>query len=341
MLSFFVQSFFILSFCSTTAFSSTRLSRRGDQIPQFVKDFAPLVFLDKNEKYYPSDIAKHIENTTPFVNKTAINPSPSITVENLDLLNQFNVNETKVYLTLKEPVENNPTFLLGTQPDENGKTVDATSCVVIVKDHGDGNVDAFYMYFYSFDKGNVVLSQELGNHVGDWEHTMVRFKSGSPEALWLSQHAYGQAFSYGAMKKQGDRAIVYSATGTHANYATDGDHDHTIPGVTLPKGLLVDHTSEGKLWDPVKSANFYTFDPASNTINAVDSSPVGIMNFKGRWGDAEYSGNSHGQQSFFGFKKYVDGPTGPLDKDLNRKNICPDRIQNCDIKNEIGAQPKT
>ncbi|POS82778.1 hypothetical protein EPUL_006120 [Erysiphe pulchra] len=247
---FFVYSFSILWLCSTFVLSDPRFSRRADQIPQFIRDFAPLVFLDKNEKYFPSDIAKHIENTTPFINKTAINPPPSVTVENLDSLNQYNVNETKVYLTLKEPVENNPTFLLGTQPDENGKTVDATSCVVIVTDRGDGTVDAFYMYFYSFDKGNIVLSQELGDHIGDWEHTMVRFKNGSPEALWLSQHAYGQAFSYGAMKKQGDRAIIYSAIGTHANYATAGDHDHTIPGVTLSAGLLVDHTSDGKLWDP-------------------------------------------------------------------------------------------
>ncbi|KAI6247527.1 putative vacuolar protein sorting-associated protein TDA6 [Erysiphe necator] len=335
MASLLVYFFFVLWLDTTFAFSIKRISQRDGQLPQFVKDFAPLVFLDKNEKYFPSDIGKHLENTTPFIDKTAIDPAPSIAVENLDSLNQYINEVNNVYLTLKEPIENDPAFLQGTQPNENGKTVDATSCVVIVTDHGDGIIDAFYMYFYSFNQGNVVLSQELGDHVGDWEHTMVRFKNGAPDALWLSQHSSGQAFSYEIMKKKGDRPIVYSARGTHANYAIEGGHDHTIPGINLPKGLLEDHTSEGKLWDPIQGAYFYSFDPASNTIESVEGSPTGFMNFKGRWGDDEYADGDHGQKNFFGFKKYTAGPTGPLDKNLFRKQVCPDRIQNCDIKSEL------
>lgn len=42
----------------------------------------------------------------------------------------------------------------------------------------------YYMYFYAFDQGNAVLGQEIGDHVGDWEHNMIRFKNGIPQAIW-------------------------------------------------------------------------------------------------------------------------------------------------------------
>jgi hypothetical protein len=34
---------------------------------------------------------------------------------------------------------------------------------------------------------------------------MVRFQNGEPRAIWLSQHAYGQAFTYEAVEKDGRR----------------------------------------------------------------------------------------------------------------------------------------
>ncbi|RKF60310.1 putative vacuolar protein sorting-associated protein TDA6 [Erysiphe neolycopersici] len=336
---FFFHSLFILWLFSTFtfAFPSPLISRQAEQVPKFVKDFAPLVFLDKDERYFPSDIATHIEKTTPYIETKPLEPKPKFSMDNLDSLNQFNTDKGRLFLTSIEGVETKPAYLLGVQPDASGKTVGATSCVVIVSDHGDGTVDAFYMHFYSFDKGNTVLGREYGDHVGDWEHVMVRFKNGLPEALWLSQHATGQAFTYKAMKKQGDRPIVFSARGTHALFSTGGNHDHTIPNFNLRFGLVVDHTSEGKLWDPIQSAFFYTFNPTSNTIESVDESPLSIMKFNGRWGDARYPKGVHGQKKFFGNRKYVDGPSGPLDKNLNRKNVCPDKYKDCDIKDKIGA----
>ncbi|POS84938.1 hypothetical protein EPUL_002482, partial [Erysiphe pulchra] len=319
---FFFHSFFTLWLYSTLTFAlpTPLLSRQAEQIPKFVKDFAPLVFLDKNERYFPADIATHIEKTTPFINIKALEPTQKVSVDNLDSLNKFNVDKSQVFLTSTEEVGKKPAYLLGVQPDSTGKTVGATSCAVIVTDHGDGTVDAFYMHFYSFDKGNTVFGRELGDHVADWEHVMLRFKNGVPEALWLSQHAKGQAFTYKAMKKQGDRPIVFSARGTHALYSTGGNHDHTLPSANLRVGLVIDKSSEGALWDPMKSAFFYTFNPTSNTFESVDNSPLAIMNFKGRWGDARYPKGTKGQKKFFGFRKYVDGPTGPIDKNLNRKN---------------------
>lgn len=62
---------------------------------------------------------------------------------------------------------------------------------------------------------------------------MIRFSNGTPQALWYSQHAGGEAFTYEATEKQGKRPVAYSAKGTHAVYAIAGSvpptpiHKHT------------------------------------------------------------------------------------------------------------------
>ncbi|RKF75862.1 putative vacuolar protein sorting-associated protein TDA6 [Golovinomyces cichoracearum] len=241
-----------LNSASTNASPFFKLSSRAQVIPQFVKDFAPVVFLDKEEQYYPADIARHIENTAPFITLNAIDPAPAITVDNLETLNTLGNQGDDVFLTSKEIVKDKPAFFTGTKPDNTGMTVGATSCVTIVSDHGDGIVDAFYMYFFSYNQGNTVLFHELGDHVGDWEHNMIRFKNGVPEAVWFSQHSGGQAFAYSGLEKEGNRPVY-------------------------PKG-------------------------------------------------------KKGQENLFTFRKYVDGPTGPRNKNLNRVNVCPDKTKYCKIR---------
>ena len=75
-------------------------------------------------------------------------PSPD-TLCNLNQLNQLG-NES-VYLTSKEGIDAVPTpqWFLGVQPDEVGETAGAVSSVVILRDHHNGTVDAFYFYFYA------------------------------------------------------------------------------------------------------------------------------------------------------------------------------------------------
>lgn len=51
---------------------------------------------------------------------------------------------------------------------------------------------------------------------------MIRFANGTPKAMWYSQHASGQAFTYDALEKKGKRPYSYSGNGTHANYAVKG-----------------------------------------------------------------------------------------------------------------------
>lgn len=87
---------------------------------------------------------------------------------------------------------------------KNGGRSDAPA-VLLVVDKGNGIVDAFWFYFYSFNLGNVVFNVRFGNHVGDWEHCLVRFYHGKPKALFFSAHSAGEAYSYEAVEKIGKR----------------------------------------------------------------------------------------------------------------------------------------
>ncbi|KAF9882588.1 Vacuolar protein sorting-associated protein 62 [Aspergillus nanangensis] len=216
---------------------------------------------------------------------------------------------------------------------EMGGRSDAPA-VLLVMDKGNGIVDAFWFYFYSFNLGNAVLNVRFGNHIGDWEHCLVRFHHGKPKALFFSAHSAGEAYSYEAVEKIGKRPVIYSASGSHAMYATPGVHDYL-----LPWGLLHDQTDRGPLWDPLLNSHSYTYDYDNDILRpstASPNSPTGWFYYKGHWGDKFYPLGDTRQYRFAGQYHYVNGPIGPRFKHLNRRKICqgPDTSP-CVIKNYI------
>jgi hypothetical protein len=178
---------------------------------------------------------------------------------------------------------------------------------------------------------------------------MIRFQDGKPTYVWYSQHANGQAFKYDILEKssaQKLRPVVYSANGSHANYATSGLHDHTLPNFNLPwEGVLTDYTDKGKLWDPLASAYYYKYTPNPDKVTGVLSTggggvPTGWLYFNGQWGDQQYPKSDKRQKDLFGNAKFSNGPTGPLFKQLNRQNVCPDNGQKCILRNILWAKAK-
>ncbi|KAH7378320.1 hypothetical protein BKA66DRAFT_149445 [Pyrenochaeta sp. MPI-SDFR-AT-0127] len=310
-------------------------------VPQYVLDHAPLLHLFSKDRHRPSSIAAQVPNTHPAIDfKTVPVPSPPLTLDNLDQLNSVGANGGRdCYLTSNDDVTKSPKWLEGVQVDANGGTGESKTGVVIVVDKGGGVVDAFYFYFYANNWGGVVLAKELGDHVGDWEHNMIRFNNGVPQSVWLSQHANGAAYTFSSLNKDksGKRPVLYSANGSHAVYPTAGKHDHTIPNLPLPfPFILVDETDAGPLYDPILSSYYYTYtppttstDPFTGTFTPISPSPpdtpTRFLHFTGRWGDAEYPESDPRQKGkgLFGFKKFVGGPTGPADKQLVRAQVWP------------------
>ena len=204
-------------------------SRALGETPQYVLDYAPLVHLYSEENFWPCDIAEHLLHLTPELDYTPIQaPSQLMNLTNLNHLNDYD-DGRHVYLTSVDNVEERPDWLGGEKniPDDFGeegpsrkvgfwpmrKTVPSTSyggrsdapAVLITLDKGHGVVDAFWFYFYSYNLGNKVLNVRFGNHVGDWEHSLIRFHHGKPKLVFFSEHNFGDAYTYKAVEKIGKR----------------------------------------------------------------------------------------------------------------------------------------
>jgi hypothetical protein len=87
------------------------------------------------------------------------------------------------------------------------------------------------------------------------------------------------------------------------------------------------------VWDPTLSAYLYAYTPSSATngtfVPSEASTPTGWLYFDGRWGDEQYLDSDPRQVNFLNASiawKYETGPTGPLDKGLNRTDVCPNVV---------------
>lgn len=219
----------------------------------------------------------------------------------------------------------------GHKPDESGYS--SAPAVLVVVDKGDGIVDAFWFFFYSYNLGQTVLGVRFGNHVGDWEHCMIRFENGVPRGVFFSEHEGGQAYAFDAVERRGDRPVIYSAVGSHAMYALPGNHAYI-----LPFGLLKDVTDKGPLWDPALNNYAYHYDLTKGEQEDADPdvdepealtpaasnphAPTSWFHFDGRWGDNVYSLADQRQWRLFGQYHYVAGPDGPKFKTLARSKMC-------------------
>lgn len=110
---------------------------------------APLIYLHSEDPYMPSDFATLVTNSIPTINYAPVAGIPSpLTLDNLDSLNSLGGKD--IFLTTKEGIRALPEWFRGTRPDKAGKTVDAVTSIIVVRDHGDGKtVDVFYFYYYA------------------------------------------------------------------------------------------------------------------------------------------------------------------------------------------------
>lgn len=252
----------------------------------------------------------------------------------------------------QRPIVSKP--LEGNKPDRSGYS--KAPAVLILVDKGAGILDAFWFFFYSYNLGQTVLNIRFGNHVGDWEHCMVRFQHGVPRAIFLSEHTGGKAYTWHAVEKRAQkggkpaRPVIYSAVGSHAMYADPGYHPYV-----LPFKLLKDVTDKGPLWDPALNTYAYWYDYEVERDEARNSTvtehtsltpaasnpdaPTSWFHFEGSWGDDVYPLSDRRQWRLFGEYHYIVGPLGPKAKLLDRRKVC--QTEKCTIVDSIEAGKKS
>ncbi|KAI0855240.1 vacuolar sorting-associated protein [Xylaria cubensis] len=230
------------------------------------------------------------------------------------------------YISLSREQRRIATRSARNKPNEEGYSRAPATLILI--DKGSGVVDAFWFFFYAYNLGQTVLATRYGNHVGDWEHAMIRFESGVPRAMYFSEHEGGQAYAWRAVEKRGNatqaqRPVIYSAVGSHAMYAMPGNHPYV-----LPFQMLKDVTDRGPLWDPSKNFRSYWYDYSAPEGEGLEptqenpEAPTGWFHFRGRWGDKLYGLDDTRQWRLFGQYHYVTGPQGPKFKNLGRRKVC-------------------
>ncbi|KIO29042.1 hypothetical protein M407DRAFT_228697 [Tulasnella calospora MUT 4182] len=243
-----------------------------EALPAFALKYAPLMWLNSGEQYWPGNPLEFLENTKPQHKTGAPVDVPPDLLGKPESLKLPAVNDPDVYLTFNEdPRTNSHIEKLISLPGKPDPTthLSGSTCWIIVADKSHivepGVVDVFYFFFYPYNLGTFVVYTNFGNHVGDWEHSMIRFKDGKPIAIHLSAHSEGHSFSWDIMEKMGDRPVGYVARGSHANYAKPGDKAYSKVPIFGP----VDHADKGLLWDPSLKYVAAKFDPPTGTFTPM------------------------------------------------------------------------
>ncbi len=314
--------------------SQSEKTLKPGEIPDYVIKSAPVVHLYSEERYLPYDVADYVSNfhLTYFndTNVTILDEITGLTKDKLSIndLSKF-PNEKDLYLTANSDFNADPDWITGklNKPRITDGFIENAPATLLVVDKGNGWVDSYWFYFYSFNLGPFVMGGgPYGNHVGDWEHSLVRFYNGVPQFLWMSAHGGGGGYFYKGLETytidNQSRPVTFSARGTHANYASVGQHSHDIP-----YAMLSDFTDRGALWDVTKNYLAYTYDGVNisygkGSVPGREEKYGDWLHFMGHWGDKKLP-NSDPRQKFHPFEwRYIDGPTGPLDKNLNRLPLC-------------------
>ncbi|MFT3766208.1 MAG: Vps62-related protein [Minicystis sp.] len=236
--------------------------------------YAPRVWLAAGERFLPSSVDAFL---------------PNVHKDSGDGVVRYTTNQDLGCDSCSDPP-----FLSGQRPDQVSVPVYAQIVNRTTNGQPSNTTDVIYWTFYPYNDGKDVCIglwggslgcvggyESFGNHVGDWEHVMIRFVNGNPTQVFLSAHDGGAPFNYGdpALTLVDGHPVVFAALGSHGLYPDARRHTYA----TLPNSFtLDDDTSFGIAWDTWN--NVVTFGVQS--VGSYTGS-LAWLNFTGDWGNAK------------------------------------------------------
>ena len=220
-----------------------------DTKAKLLKDYSPRLWWDKDEKYYASSVEFALENLT-----RTLSPYGYMGVlEDLD-----------------SPKYKSDYFY----GDKDGMKAYGFA---VEKEYT--YLDLCYYLFFPYNKAKTVLGMEFGNHVGDWEHMIVRLKVSNEGGKTYIEPVFAQYSIHSERiympwtdvpKCEGEHPVGYIANGSHGIWPKAGKN--VYKNFVILK--LTDICSEGEAWDLWDNNNLetYSYDALTWTGDGIGDS---------------------------------------------------------------------
>ena len=200
-----------------------------------LKRFAPLLRYDSNEQYFADSAAQWTDCPNNELRRADVAPGkkgevlaravpsgeqPKLTLAFLspvtyasgqpfvkgDIIGHSGRDYREAYVRLRKERPKLRNVMYGRTVEQNGRLW----------------LQYWFWYFYN----DYQLALGAGLHEGDWEMVQLRMHPTEerPDLAVYAQHRYGEKRSWGEVRKDGERPIVYVARGSHAAYFEPGFH---------------------------------------------------------------------------------------------------------------------
>ncbi|VFQ64517.1 unnamed protein product [Cuscuta campestris] len=258
--------------------STTSAMPNLNQIKALVEVYAPWIYFDSNEQYFPSSVTWFFKNGALLYTKGKESAPVAIEPTGANLP-QGGPDDGSYWLDL--PIDE-----AEKERVKKGSLKDFTCYIHVKPMFGGAFTDLVFWVFYPFNgpaRAKVefvtVKLGSLGEHIGDWEHVTLRVSnmSGELKKVYFSQHNGGMWANASQVEYQkGNKPVVYSSYNGHAAYPKAGDVLQGIKNI----GLRND-TDKGKMF--VDTGASFSIVSAEHLGKDVVAEPP-WLNYTRKWG---------------------------------------------------------
>lgn len=270
-------------------------SLNDDTKAMLLKKYAPRLWWDENENYYASSVEFALNNL-----KRGLSPDGYM-----------------LYLEELDKQSYKCDYFYGDKDNMKGYGFAAEKEYTYL--------DLSYYFFFPFNKAKTILGMDFGNHVGDWEHVVVRLKLFNenkklyyaPVLVQYSIHSQRIYMPWTQAPKYKDTHLVgYIANGSHGIWPYAGKNVY-VDAVVIK---LTDICSQGEVWDLWEGNNLETYK--YDAINQVGAA-IGDSEWKSCFNHDYYNEDSDSviRWGNFGFDYPItiypmlqNAPEGPTNK---------------------------